>query len=164
MIHNPSQLTATMKLAFTCPSGFSSVRLAALAGASRGVPARSSADWPTRSRDGLCRCATVCDLRLELQRNSLAASKRNRCASGASGIGVSRTLSRNAEPESLADAAGSPRAARPSGRRAPAHAAAAAPLSALSLSRLPAARVPGRRPENWARAAPGPAPGASRRA
>ena len=34
MIHNPSPFTATMKLEFTCPSGFSSVKLPALASGS----------------------------------------------------------------------------------------------------------------------------------
>ena len=52
MIHRPSELTATMKLAFTWPSGFSSARLAALAGispAGDGCVAACAAAWRNRS-------------------------------------------------------------------------------------------------------------------
>src|SRR5437016_13203707 len=88
MIHNPSEFTATIKLAFTCPSGFSSPRQTALAGASI-------------DSGGCCaaspKCASLC--LSSLAANSVTAdsaapaSNAKRCVSGCIGTSVSANAS-----------------------------------------------------------------------
>src|SRR5438309_2678121 len=83
MIHNPSEFTATIKLAFTCPSGFNSPRQIALAGASLACPGGCTASP---------KCASLGSPSLAAD-SAAAASNAKRCVSGCTGASVNANAS-----------------------------------------------------------------------